>query len=263
MRGRYRPYYLARDYEQEVIAKGKCQLDGPGEYIPLFRIIDFSSIGFRTATRGQLTERPFELMSSVEGRAYLLFHTWSGVTHICEQMALMPDETLAIARSLGVGHPAVREGKTIMSTDFVLTFATSAVPRRKAYAVKKECDLTERVLEKLAIEREYWRRRNIEWFLLLDTELPRVPIENVALVFDRYDPASLPCDESTSAMVRDWLTPHVAMENQALRALSSRCDTVLRLEPGTALSVSYHLIARRFWPVDFSKPLLPIPQLLN
>lgn len=261
MRGRYRPYYLASDFEKEVTAKGKCQMDGPGVYLPLFRIIEFPSVGFRTAMRCWITQRPLELMSSVEEDAALLFHTYLEVIYIFEQVALDPTETQQIAKDLKVDHPAVKEGEIIMSSDFVLTVATSAVPHRRAFAVKREVDLSERVIEKLAIECEYWRRRNIEWKLILDSELPRTEIDNMRLVYDWYDPACLPCDGRVVELVRVWLTPHIETENRALRTLARRCDTALLLEAGTSLGVAYHLIARRIWPVDFSHPFDPIPRL--
>ncbi|MFT3783550.1 MAG: TnsA endonuclease N-terminal domain-containing protein [Nibricoccus sp.] len=263
MRGRYRPYYLARDFEKEVTAKEKCQMDGPGAYLPLFRIIDFPSIGFRTAMRCWITQRPVELMSSVEEDAFLLFHTYLEVVQIFEQVALDPTETRQIAKDLKVEHPAVKEGEIIMSSDFVVTVATSAVPHRRAFAVKREVDLSQRVIEKLAIEREYWRRRNIDWTLLLDSELPRIEVENMRLVYDWHDPSRLPCNNHTIELIRAWLTPHVETENRALRTLAQRCDDALHLETGTSLGVAYHLMVRRIWPVDFSHPFHSIPKLTS
>jgi hypothetical protein len=176
-------------------------------------------------------------------------------------VALDPTETRQIAKDLKVEHPVVKEGEIIMSSDFVVTVTTSAVPHRRAFAVKCEADLSERVIQKLAIECEYWRRRNIDWKLLLDSELPRTEIENMRLVYDWHDPSCLPCSSQVIELVRIWLTPHIETENRALRTLAQRCDAALHLEPGTSLGIAYHLIARRVWPVDFSNPIDPIPKL--
>ena len=259
MRGRYRPFFLARDYAEQVVAKGKCLLDGPGEYLPLFGIVQFSSVGFRTAVKSWLTAKPAETMSTPEFDAFNYFHACPSVRKIYAQCALDPSDTLEIARRLRIQHPSVRAGDVIMSTDFVLMVQSGAVSRRLAIAVKREQDLDERVCEKLAIERHYWLQRNTKWTLLLDTEIPRVPVANMRLVFDFHDSGKLPCDEPALGLIYAWLTPHVEVGAAALRTLTARCDYILRLQEGTSLSAAYHFIVRRVWEIDWERPIHPRP----
>lgn len=255
MRGRYHPFYLARDYEREVVAKGKCLLDGPGKYKPLFRACDFPSEGFRTTARSWKNDGLVELMSEIEYAAFLYYEYDPVVVRIAEQCALAPQETQEIARDLRKKHPAVAAGQIIMSTDLVLDLKRAGVGSRRAVSVKREADLTERVMEKAAIEHECWRRHSTPWSILLDSQLPAVLIANVRLLHPRADAAQLPCDIATINLAAQWLSPHIAAGRLPLGTVCRRCDQAGLFPTGTALAIALHLIARRHWPVDLSRPV--------
>lgn len=255
MRGRYKPFYLAKDYEREVIAKGKCLLDGPGEYKPLFRACDFPSEGFRTTARSWKNKGLVELMSEIEYMAFLYYEYDPVVERIAEQCALDPAETLKIALELGKKHPAVAEGPIVMSTDLVLDEKKEGARSRRAISVKREADLNERVMEKAAIEQECWKRHSRPWSMLLDTQLPSVLVANVRLVHPRHEESQLPCDKATVSLVGRWLSPHIEAGRLPLATLCRRCDQAGLFSDGTALAVALHLVAHRYWPVDLRQPV--------
>jgi len=255
MRGRFQPFYLARDYAREVTEKGKCLLDGPDPYKPLFRACDFPSEGFRTTVRCWKNDGLVELMSEVEYAAFLYYEYDPVVERIAEQCALDPAVTQEVAGRLGKPHPAVEAGPIIMSTDFVLDESRAGVRTRRAVSVKREADLTARVLEKAAIEQEYWRRRACPWTLLLDTQLPVTVVANARLVHPRWDESQLPCDSSNVQFIAAWLSPHIEAALLPLGTICRRCDQSGDLPEGTSLAVALHLIARRHWPVDMTKPV--------
>ncbi len=261
-RGRFRTNYLARDYDRCVIGAGKCQLDGPEPYVPLFGIVEFPSKGARTASWSWLTGRPMQVMSRPEKDFYLKLHTLPDVVEIGEQYALDPRVTLELAHELGVDHPAVADDPIVMSTDFVVTRRRQAALQRCAYAVKQASNLTERVLEKLAIERLYWTRRGIPWRLILDTRLPRVRVNNMRQVFDYCLPHRLPCSPEEAAQMSLWMEPHVYEGHAPLRVLARECDAKFNHDPGTALSVAFHSLVTRQWTADWDSPFLPQPSLL-
>jgi hypothetical protein len=262
MSRRYHPYFFARDYEKCVVAKGKCLLEAPPEdYKPLFTIVDFSSLGFRTMSYSWIVDRPIHYMSNPESDAGLVFHEPAlKVRNLSEQFALDPALTREAAFELGVDHPAIRHLGTmtdiIMSTDLVVTFERpGGMLERHAFAVKRAKDLTERIVEKLAIEQAYWAKRNIPWSLLLDTHLPRRLVENMQLVIDFADEDQLPCDTDMLPAMAAWLISGLHT-GATLRTVCSRCDDAMALLPGTALSVAYHLTLKGILPLDLRGDLL-------
>jgi hypothetical protein len=80
--------------------------------------------------------------------------------------------TSVIAEDLGYKHPVVRAGSLkaswTFSTDLLLTLATEVGGLELlAISVKADEDLgNDRKLQLLAIEREYWRRQDVNWLLL-------------------------------------------------------------------------------------------------
>lgn len=259
MPSRFRQQHLARNYEKLVLQQGKGRLSGlEADYRPLFGITDFSSRGFRTAMRTWLSPRPLQVFSAVEYDACLYFHSRPEVVRIFDQVALDPRVTRAAARSLDVRHPAVAEGDIVMSTDFVLAEQHWAVSNLRAVAVKRDQDLTPRVLEKLAIEQAYWLTRGAGWTLVLDVGLPRVLVENMRQLIRWHDPARLPCGQSLIEPVDGWLRPQLT-PGEPLETACSRSDRHFRLPSGTSLSISFHLMVRGKWPVDHEYPILPSP----
>lgn len=259
MKGRFHPYFLARDYDKCVVSKGKCRLeDPPDRYKPLFTIVDFSSFGFRTMFGSWIVKRPMHLVSTTELDAVLMFHApGTGVVNLAEQVALEPALTREIAFDLQVGHPAIRRQDIIMSTDLVVTIeGPGGMLLRHAYAVKQAKDITERVVEKLAIEQAYWTKRHTPWSLLLDTHLPRQLIANMELIMEFAEEDRLPCDTHVIPNVTAWIVPHLR-SGAPLRTVCSRCDAAMQLPPGTALSVAYHLTLQGTLPVDLRGDFLP------
>lgn len=259
MSGRFHPYFLARDYTKCVIGKGKCLLEAPPEeYKPLFTVVDFPSFGFRTMFGSWIVNRVMHPVSTPEFETVLMFHApGMGVVNLAEQFALDPALTREIAIELDVDHPAVREQDIIMSTDLVVTFERpGGVLQRHAYAVKQAKDITERIVDKLAIEQAYWTKRRIPWSLILDNRLPRQLIANMELVMEFAEHGRLPCD---ALVVRDasaWIVPHLST-GAPLRIVCARCDAALGLPGGTALSVAYHLTLKGTLPLDIRGAYLP------
>ncbi len=257
-RGRNRPQWFADDYQRIVVDQGRCVL-GKRPYIPLFRILDFSSYGWRTAVKSWITDAVGELMSDPELHYYMQLHGEPDVRDIAYQHAHDPVETREIVQELRkdpkhakLAHPSVNGRDTIMSTDFVITKADGSM---KAVAVKREEDLDWRVEEKLLIEEQFWRRRDVEWELVCDTDIKAVQVANVALLYDRHDAAKLPVDAAAVQLLLAYLTPHMVEGILPFGHACRRADAQLSFPPGTALAVSYHAIIRRIWPVDFSQPI--------
>jgi hypothetical protein len=255
VRGRYRQEFFADEYQKLVVDKGRCDLT-KRPYHGLITITGFSSNGTRTASKSFLTGETGECLSGGEFEFWLQLHADPTVVHIACQHGLDPRETMKCAMRVGEAHHAFRGRFTIPSTDFVATVKTSAVESFRAYSFKRKADLTRRVLEKARIEGALWKSCGIPFELVLDTDLNRVVIANMKLIFGRHDPKKLACDEMTKNQALAFLTPHVRAGNAALGEICGRCDRELGLLGGTSLPVAYHAIVRRMWAADLEQPIL-------
>lgn len=255
-RGRYQSTFPAKDYDKIVIQQGRGNPDVPPEiYKPLLTIVNFSSEGFRTAAPSWLPGAPGEMMSEPELSTFVVLHAPQfRAAAILTQVALPPSDTLAIAKRIGVDHPAVNGEPIIMSTDLLVTIEEPGLLRRKAISVKRECDLDERTLQKLEIERTYWTERNVEWTLQLDTDIPPMLLDNMRRLFEWHSTSRLPCGDHEVRLIHSWIVPHLEAGG-ALVPVCSRCDKQLHLTKGTALAVAQHLMVRGIMSVDLTKSM--------
>lgn len=168
--------------EQNVlnwISKGDGQGEGKN-YKPFFHVRDVPSKGRSAIDLGLKTGRSHHYLSDLEYAYHVLAEHSNSVTDIREQFALLPwEETQEISKELGISHPRYPGSSTpiVVTTDIVLT-TTSVETPIVAVSVKysNEIDLgnpkAKRTLEKLLIEKTYWNRRSIPWFLCTEKQLP-------------------------------------------------------------------------------------------
>jgi hypothetical protein len=259
-----------RKTDQTTIDKRIKEGRGQGigaEYTPWLRIQDVSSNGLAHRIKGWKTKREHHFLSSLECRYFYVLEWSPHVLDIREQYPLLPlAETLAIAQECGFKHPAdprTRE-PIVMTTDFVVTVTESMGGIDRARTIKPSKDLSsKRVLEKLEIERCYWRARNTGWGIVTEHEIPRVLARNVELLHGYHqltDRLSLPLERI--CMIANALTSEVLESNASLKAVAADCDKRLGLEPGTALTVAYHMLATKQWQVDINTPIEPRKKLI-
>jgi hypothetical protein len=243
------------------IREGRGQGRG-SDYKPWLLVQDVPSQGLGTRIKGWKTKRVHHLLSNLE-LSYFYVLEWSPVVFdIREQYPLLPlEETLAIAEQCGIRHPTdpKTQEPVVMTTDFFISVPQSIEVIEQARTLKTAKDLqSERTLEKLEIERRYWHNRNINWGIVTEQEIPQALTKNVDWLhaFFRIEDLS-PLSESETSRIATALTLRMAQGNAVLTGLTAECDDKLGLQPGTALSVSRHLIANRRWLVDMNKPIQP------
>jgi hypothetical protein len=259
-----------RQTDKTVIDKRISDGRGQGrgsDYKPWLLVQDVPSQGLATRIKGWKTKRVHHLLSNLE-LSYFYILEWSPVVFdIREQYPLLPlEETLAIAEQCGIRHPTDPKTKepVVMTTDFFITVPQSIEVIEQARTLKTAKDLqSERTLEKLEIERLYWHNRNIDWGIVTEQEIPQALAKNVDWLhaFFRLEDLS-PLSETEIRRIATALTLRMAQGNAVLTNLTAECDDKLGLEPGTALSVSRHLIANRRWLVDMNKPIQPSKSLV-
>ena len=243
------------------LAEGRGQGQGAA-YKPYIEIHDLASRGQANRVKSPLHGRTCHLLSLLETDWFYAIHALPGLKDIREQYPLLElDETLAIADQLGIVHPTDPKSQEpcVVTTDFLLTFQDGLREYGRAIAIKPAADLaSERVLEKLEIERIYWSARNVDWRILTEKELPRALVKNMRWLLPHLDlPTSGEFTLEQIQRVRSLMEPEFAAGLHSLAAIAAACDDRLGLTPGASLCVARHLIGVGTWAVDLMVEIDP------
>jgi len=217
--------------------------------------------------RGCTTGRVHHLLSDLEAKVFYTFDYSPLVCDIREQFPLLPlEETLAIADECGVAHPAdpVTRHPVVMTTDLLVTSRCEGGSVHEARAIKYEVELKKpRVLEKLEIERRYWKQRDIDWGIIRECDIHQPLIDNIRWIRPYFNIADLyPLTEEVIYQVAGKLTHHICREAAPLCEIAGRCDAECGLPNGSSLAVIRHLIATKQWQVDMNKRIQPAERLI-
>ncbi len=243
---------------KERLKEGRGQGRG-ASYKPWLCIQDVPSQGLVTRVKGWKTDRCHHLLSKLECQYFYILEWSPMVCDIREQFPLELNETLDIAKRLGVPHPANPRTRQpiIMTTDFVNTIDQAGKLIDHARSIKYSQELSsDRTLEKLEIERRYWSEREVDWGIVTEHEVEQILAANVSWVHVYRDASALsPTTDELIRRVETRLTPQVNEQRSPLRDLTDACDDQLGLSPGTSLSIVRHLIANRRWQVDMMQAI--------
>jgi hypothetical protein len=269
-----RKYLTAKTWEagmprkkKHVMTKAKLERyrkegRGQGEkeaYKPWIQVQDFPSKGNRPRIMGILVVRPYHFMSDFEGDYFNLLQWFDAIIEdIQEQFPLDVAETMAIAEQLGIPHPQDDEsGEYIhLTEDFLITLRIGMVTIKLARSLKTIADLEKkRTLEKLEIHRLYWKRREIDWGIVTKQDLPEELIKNTGFILDYYSIEERGISSEQVHLISALLTKEIIEQpTQALSDLASAIDKAQEFEPGTSLTVAFHLLAIKKWLIDISLP---------
>lgn len=266
--------YIDNAWIQKQIDNGRGKGEGT-DYHPWIIVRDFSSKGNSWRLQLWLNGRTCHFLSDGErDYAYCLSWGWPHrVVEIYEQWPLLPiEECIDIADELGIKYPKVRHPDTpgkqmfpVLTSDFYLLVkgSESILPVARTY--KKAIDLnSEGTLELLAIEYEYWRRRQVQWGIVTDRTMPKYLAKNMHYFYKHYFREQFVSDfnvpEEFIDPIGEVMTSHV-LRGDVFNQSALKCDRQFGLHPGTTLAISWHFIANRRWPVDMLAPLDPAQPL--
>lgn len=257
-----RPQHWRRSVEavtHETLAEILESLNsgGASTYRPYLRTRDVKSLGFRGRIFSSTTHRITHLMSSIEQWSFMLFDLAPAVREIREQQALLPAaETQLIAQQLGIRHPKWQGQPIVMTTDLFVTALVDGVPSFHAFSIKPfNRSEQPRVLQKFAIEREYWQRRGIQCHMLTDQHLPKRLVQIIEWLHPFVDRQSLwPMSEAEITKTERTLLALAGEGWVRLATLCQECDHWLGFPQGRSrsLAVVRHLLASGHWSAKFS-----------
>jgi hypothetical protein len=261
----YRPE-TNKNYQKKV-KEGRGFGEGP-TYKPWIQTNDFPSLGLSAGTYSYKTGRVIHLFSLLEKSFWIVAEFSPYIMDIREQYPLLSyEDTVKIAEAHKIAYPEVANQEHIMTTDFLLTinkhdqvsYQAISVKHSKGRSTDKKSNSLEnlRVLEKLEIERLFWKERGICWRLITEQDISPIVTNNLYSFYEHYELDKSLNQEKVQA-TSQWLTQEVSKSDEPLRKIASRGDAFFGFgEAGTTLSIAWHLMAHRKWIVDLHTPIDP------
>lgn len=182
---------------------------GQGEmsnYKPWICIQDFPSRGTVTRISGYKTGRVHHFMSRYETAFFYLLEWSDSVLDIREQYPLLNLElAVQIANESGIRYPRDNESNFpyVLTCDFMISTEAGL----KARTVKQSAELNRvRTLEKLEIERNYWRTMGIDWKVVTESEIPFRKTDKLQWIYTAHITPDVPWVEEIMTDVEDeWI----------------------------------------------------------
>ncbi len=226
------------------------------DYDPWLYIQDVPSSGVATRSNGWKTGRIHHLMSKLEHSFFYIFEWSDRITDIREQFPLLPvEETVEIAESLGIKHPVDDKTKDpiVLTTDFLINIKNDMYAR----TIKPCSKIDFRVAEKYEIERRYWKKRNVDWGILTDTDIPEALVSNIDWFYSEHENIDAETLSVFSLNGIEKLILRYLEEGESLAKACAKCDEKSGLEMGTSLALVKHFLATKKWIVDMGKKINP------
>lgn len=198
--------------------------------------------------------RIVHLLSDLELAVFLLFDWSSAVFDIREQFPLNPQTTIDVAKRLGIKHPAYRGVLQVMTTDFLIdVVADNEKLTPQAISAKYESDLEdERVIEKLEIERRFWKSEEVEWFSITEKDIPKRLVANIRWIAPHINSYNLNANTRMEVFHR-ILRDFDSNPNEKIATLLREIDKTQGERPGTYLQYFRHLAAQNAFSWEMTK----------
>lgn len=232
------------------------------DYKPWITVHDVPSRGVVTRILGWKSGRLHHYLSEHFELAHHYQLEWSQVVvDIREQYPLLPlEKTLYIANKLGIKHPTDPKTKhpIVMTTDMLLTVRRDNELEFIAHSIKPTTNLNKRVLEKLEIERRFFKDAGISWHLITENQINYDLVKNVEWLHSARIIEEI--DNLVPSAIRELeplLFEGIKKREKPLAKTTQEFDQQLGLEPGTCIQVVKHLVANRYWLVDMTKRIRP------
>jgi len=163
-----------RFFTQEQISKRIKDGRGQGmgkDYQPWLTIQDVPSRGVSHRIYSHKTQRVHHLLSNLELYVFLILDWSSSVQDIREQFPLNIDDTREICLEHGLRHPSIQGSEQVMSSNFLIDTNDKNKPQFAIQVKPLKELLKERTIEKLEIERRYWKLKEIPWSIVTEQNI--------------------------------------------------------------------------------------------
>lgn len=246
------------DKLQRYIKEGRGSGEGK-DYKPWLITQDYPSMGIATRVMGCKTNRMHHFFSNVQLQYFYLLEWDNNVSDIRENYPLLDLRDVVGESDLRLDKFVDKESKTpfIFTTTFLITLKNA--DNNQSYAarsIKYASELSKKLtLEKLEIERRYWKAKGIDWAIVTNKEINNVKAKNIEWLH-----SSMLKDESIYSNKDEYLELgssllYRLMQNRELSinkvVLSFEED--YGLQKGNGLALFKGLLAEKMIAIDMNK----------
>ncbi len=242
------------------IKEGRGQGEGK-DYKPWLTIQDFPSMGRVTRVFGWTTQRIHHFFSDTQLKYFYLLDWEERVIDIREHYPLIDLEVMINDTSdLRLDKFIDRKTKEpyVITTTFLITLLDS--DGKKSFAarsIKYVSELSKKsTIEKLEIERRYWKARGVNWGIVTNKDINTVRAKNIewihsAITSDNTNEFS----NDEFADLLDGLLYRLVDNQRSIKRIISEFEKDYSLDAGTGLFLFKHLIADKRIILDMDKPI--------
>lgn len=248
-----------------LLAKGRGQ--GVREnYTPFILVRDFSSSeGERERVSGVKIRRIHHTLSSYERNLLYLLEWMDCVVDIREQFPLLDfDLACRIAEEAGIKYP--KDNKTgfphVLTTDFRVTVSNEGKEFEIGLTVKPSSKLQiPRVLELYEIERRYYERTNIPWFIITEKHIPTIFANNIKFfrANSKLEATQQKTVEELQSVIPNLKQKIYSFKNESYKVtlVTKDLDKEWGLKGGTSFALIKHLVASKEIILDMESRSIP------
>jgi hypothetical protein len=242
------------------IKEGRGQGEGK-EYKPWLTVQDFPSMGRVTRVFGWTTQRIHHFFSDTQLKYFYLLDWEEKVIDIREHYPLIDLEVvLKDTSDLRLGKFIDRKTKEpyILTTTFLITLLNS--DGKKSFAarsIKYASELSKKsTIEKLEIERRYWKAQGIDWGIVTNKDINDVRAKNIEWVHSVMN--SDDCNGLSKAEfddLFDGILYRFIDNKQSIKNIIAGFEKDYSLDVGMGLLLFKRLVAEKRIVLDMDKPI--------
>ncbi|AOY74999.1 heteromeric transposase endonuclease subunit TnsA [Clostridium formicaceticum] len=251
---------FSMDKLNRMIREGRGQGTGKN-YIPWLTIQDFPSKGRASRLVGWKTDRIHHFLTDTETRYFYLLEWNDSVVDIREHYPLLDfQEIVKEKEDLYIDLFKDKESGVlyVLSTSFLITLKDEKGDTfYAARSIKADYELERKlVLERLEIERRYWRSKNIDWGIVTQKDISVIKAKNIAWIHSSLLSSAergLTIDEMNYYCIR--FIERIHGNSKSIRVFTADFDKEFNLDVGTGLFIFKHLIASKKIQIDMLKKI--------
>lgn len=242
------------------IKEGRGQGEGK-EYKPWLTVQDFPSMGRVTRVFGWTTQRIHHFFSDTQLKYFYLLDWEERVIDIREHYPLIDLEVvLKDTSDLRLGKFIDRKTKEpyILTTTFLITLLN--FDGKKSFAarsIKYASELSKKsTIEKLEIERRYWKAQGIDWGIVTNKDINDVRAKNIEWVHSVMN--SDDCNGLSKAEfddLFDGILYRFIDNKQSVKNIIAGFEKDYSLDVGTGLLLFKRLVAEKRIVLDMDTPI--------
>lgn len=242
------------------IKEGRGQGEGK-EYKPWLTVQDFPSMGRVTRVFGWTTQRIHHFFSDTQLKYFYLLDWEEKVIDIREHYPLIDLEVVLNDTSdLRLDKFIDRKTKEtyILTTTFLITLLNSDGQKSfAARSIKYASELSKKsTIEKLEIERRYWKARGIDWGIVTNKDINDVRARNIEWVHSAMN--SDDCNGLSKAEfddLFDGILYRFIDNKQSIKNIIAGFEKDYSLDVGMGLLLFKRLVAEKRMVLDMDKPI--------